>query len=298
MRVYVPGGNGVPAAGPMRRGPRSRPPSGPPRSATSRPSRPGPRRRQTRDPGTVGATAADVKLSNEPDGRRSLLLGDAPDDQRLRHLPPRHEQARPARRAVHDDGPDGGRCVACHVLSRDGTKMAITYDGGDGTATMVDVGTPASASRVNSGTSARSRPTTTSSSRSSRASSRARLRDPGRRSPRCRRPAPRPRSPTLRRRHQLVYVPPVPAPTGASGGQIYRAPTTRRRTRSAPSCCSSPTREQLLPVVVAGRPMDPVQHADATRADAYNNQNASLWVVKADGCAPPVELTTRTSAPA
>jgi len=33
------------------------------------------------------------------------------------------------------------RCVACHVLSRDGTKMAITYDGGDGAASIVDVGT-------------------------------------------------------------------------------------------------------------------------------------------------------------
>lgn len=36
--------------------------------------------------------------------------------------------------------PDG-RCVACHVLSRDGTRMAVTYDGGDGAATILDVGT-------------------------------------------------------------------------------------------------------------------------------------------------------------
>jgi hypothetical protein len=32
-----------------------------------------------------------------------------------------------------------GRCVACHVLSTDGTKMAITYDGGGDEATFVDV---------------------------------------------------------------------------------------------------------------------------------------------------------------
>jgi hypothetical protein len=32
-------------------------------------------------------------------------------------------------------------CVACHQLSRDGTKMAITYDGGDRTATTMDVAT-------------------------------------------------------------------------------------------------------------------------------------------------------------
>jgi hypothetical protein len=34
-----------------------------------------------------------------------------------------------------------GRCVACHALSRDGTRMAITYDGGDGPASVVDVAT-------------------------------------------------------------------------------------------------------------------------------------------------------------
>jgi Tol biopolymer transport system component len=33
----------------------------------------------------------------------------------------------------------GGRCVACHVLSRDGTRMSVTYDGGNGAATLVDV---------------------------------------------------------------------------------------------------------------------------------------------------------------
>jgi hypothetical protein len=34
-----------------------------------------------------------------------------------------------------------GMCVACHALSRDGKTMAITYDGGDGRATIVDVAT-------------------------------------------------------------------------------------------------------------------------------------------------------------
>ncbi len=36
---------------------------------------------------------------------------------------------------------EAGRCVACHVLSRDGTKMALTYDGGNQSATVVDVAT-------------------------------------------------------------------------------------------------------------------------------------------------------------
>ena len=34
-----------------------------------------------------------------------------------------------------------GRCVACHALSRDGTKMSISYDGGGGASTVMDVAT-------------------------------------------------------------------------------------------------------------------------------------------------------------
>lgn len=32
-----------------------------------------------------------------------------------------------------------GRCVACHALSRDGTRMAVGYDGGNRSSTIVDV---------------------------------------------------------------------------------------------------------------------------------------------------------------
>ena len=34
-----------------------------------------------------------------------------------------------------------GRCVACHVISRDGTKMAVTFDGGNAPSTILDVAT-------------------------------------------------------------------------------------------------------------------------------------------------------------
>lgn len=37
-----------------------------------------------------------------------------------------------------------GRCVACHALSHDGTKMAITYDSGNGPADIIDVATQTS----------------------------------------------------------------------------------------------------------------------------------------------------------
>ena len=56
----------------------------------------------------------------------------------------RHDLARPGEPAeayyTTSESP-GNRCVACHVLSRDGTRMAITLDGGDGAATILDVAT-------------------------------------------------------------------------------------------------------------------------------------------------------------
>ncbi|HEU5059008.1 MAG TPA: hypothetical protein VFU21_20890 [Kofleriaceae bacterium] len=56
----------------------------------------------------------------------------------------RHDLARPGQPAesyyTTSESP-GNRCVACHVLSRDGTRMAITLDGGDGAATILDVAT-------------------------------------------------------------------------------------------------------------------------------------------------------------
>jgi hypothetical protein len=56
----------------------------------------------------------------------------------------RHDMSRPGESAEQfyttGESPDN-RCVACHVLSRDGTRMTITYDGGNGAASIVDVGT-------------------------------------------------------------------------------------------------------------------------------------------------------------
>lgn len=57
----------------------------------------------------------------------------------------RHDMSNPGQPAEEFETTTqtGGRCVACHVLSRDGSKMALTFDGGDGAATLMDVGTKA-----------------------------------------------------------------------------------------------------------------------------------------------------------
>jgi len=53
----------------------------------------------------------------------------------------RHDFGQPGQppQAFYSPTESGGRCVACHALSRDGTKMAVTFDGGDGAATVIDV---------------------------------------------------------------------------------------------------------------------------------------------------------------
>ena len=52
----------------------------------------------------------------------------------------RHDLAQPEMAAEpYYTSVEAGRCVACHALSRDGSRMAVTYDGGDGPGSMVDV---------------------------------------------------------------------------------------------------------------------------------------------------------------
>lgn len=54
----------------------------------------------------------------------------------------RHDMSRPGEPAeafyTTAESPSN-RCVACHVISRAGDKMAITYDGGNGAASIIDV---------------------------------------------------------------------------------------------------------------------------------------------------------------
>jgi hypothetical protein len=96
------------------------------------------------NPTVVGAAAPQlVKLSNE------AMLGGlyywAASAQNGPYGIFRHDMSKPGQAAEEfmTTTQTGGRCVACHVLSRDGTRMSITYDGGNGAATLMDVGTKA-----------------------------------------------------------------------------------------------------------------------------------------------------------
>lgn len=55
----------------------------------------------------------------------------------------RHDMSRPGEAAepFYTTAESGDRCVACHVLSRNGEKMAVTFDSGNGSSSIVDVAT-------------------------------------------------------------------------------------------------------------------------------------------------------------
>ena len=96
------------------------------------------------NPTSVGEAAPQlVKLSNE------AMLGGlyywAATAQNGPYGIFRHDMSKPGQVAEQfmTTAQTEGRCVACHVLSRDGTRMAVTFDGGNGAATLVDVSTKA-----------------------------------------------------------------------------------------------------------------------------------------------------------
>ncbi|HEX2690444.1 MAG TPA: hypothetical protein VHN14_27705 [Kofleriaceae bacterium] len=145
VRVYVQGGNGLAAAGPSASWSAFKAEEwlaavGMEKTVTFQV-----RGVNMATPGKVGAAAPqDIQLSNEEmlgglyywASASSNLINSAIGIFR-------HDMSRPGQPAEEylTTNQLNGRCVACHVLSRDGTKMAITYDGGSDPATMVDVAT-------------------------------------------------------------------------------------------------------------------------------------------------------------
>jgi hypothetical protein len=107
-------------------------------------------------PGSVGAAPPQTaQLSNEEMAGGLYYWASASTTQVIGVF--RHDMGKPGQPAEEflTSNQTHGRCVACHVLSRDGTRMAITYDGGGDPATMVDVATATvapSAAKWNFGT--------------------------------------------------------------------------------------------------------------------------------------------------
>ena len=141
VRVYVPGGNGLAAAGPM--------PSWTAFLAAEWLAAVGTettvdfqvRGIQKANPTSVGSAAPQsVKLTNEAMEGGLYYWATASTTGVYGIF--RHDMSKPGLPAEQfmTTTQTSGRCVAC-----DGSKMAITYDGGNGAGTMVDVGTATAA---------------------------------------------------------------------------------------------------------------------------------------------------------
>ncbi len=291
VRVYVRGGNGVPAAGPQ--------PSWQSFAAAewiSAVGLEGTAQYQVRgaaqgNPTYVGAAAPRlIKLSNESlDGgiyywAAAVAGGGA-------YGIYRHDMSKPGQPAEEfmTTNQTSGRCVACHVLSRDGSKMAITYDGGNNNGTLIDV---ASGTRQPDFTQWNFATFTPDGSRLLTVhNGTIVVRSSADQSVVGTMPAagyathPDLSSDGTR----LVYV---RAPGGAdwsfTGGQVFT------RTYDPVTNAFGPE----IPLVVdGGNNFYPSWSPDAqwvlfNRSDSnsYNSVNASLWVVKADGSMPPIQL--------
>lgn len=152
VRVYVPGGNGLPQQGPMASWAAFRPDEwlaavGNATTVTFQVRG----ARSTARAGAGAAPARTVTLTNQAmDGGLYYWAG-ATAATAIGVF--RHDMTRPGQPAEEylTTAKTGGRCIACHVLSRDGTKMAITYQdspGPPGLATIVDVATATVAPQV------------------------------------------------------------------------------------------------------------------------------------------------------
>ncbi|HEY5936620.1 MAG TPA: hypothetical protein VIU61_18355, partial [Kofleriaceae bacterium] len=142
VRIYVPGGNGLPAAGPMASWAGFLAQEWIDAVGVENTVSYQVRGVQLANPSVVGAGPPRlVKLSNEQ--MQGGLYYWAAAAQNGAYGIYRHDMSKPGQPAEEymTTNQTSGRCVACHVVSRDGTRMAITYDGGDQEGSIVDVAT-------------------------------------------------------------------------------------------------------------------------------------------------------------
>lgn len=293
VRVYLPGGNGMAAAGPT--------PSFASFTAaewiaaTNHETHVAYQVRgaTAASPGTVGAAAPRfVTLTNEP--MEGGLYYWASTSSQGAYGIFRHDMSKPGQDAEEymTTNQTNGRCIACHVLSRDGSKLAVTYDGGNGAATLVDVGTK----QVQGGSNAWNFATFSPDGNELITAERGtiRVRSYANQSVVVDMPsagyATHPdMSPDGKK---LVYVRP------GSPGQDWSFNGGSIIVRSYDSSTHTFGPETTL-VTGGGDNFYPSWSPDgewvlfnrsATNANAYNAGDARLWVVKSDGSQPPVEL--------
>ncbi|MGE0550012.1 MAG: TolB family protein [Kofleriaceae bacterium] len=143
VRIYVPGGNGLLPAGPNASWAAFLPAEWAAAVAFEPEVTYRVRGVDSSNPSGVGSSIQQLATITNEDMEGGLYYWGAGATEGGSYGIFRHDMAKPGEPAEEflTTTQTSGRCVACHVLSRDGTKMAITYDGGSGNANIVDVGT-------------------------------------------------------------------------------------------------------------------------------------------------------------
>ncbi|MBA3541659.1 MAG: PD40 domain-containing protein [Deltaproteobacteria bacterium] len=184
-----------------------------------------------------------------------------------------------------------GRCVACHSLSRDGTKMALTYDGGNGQGTMVDVAT---GTRQAPGGAWNFATFTPDGSQVMTVLDRAlTVRDTATQAALVTAPFSVNQPDLSADGKTLVYMSSASGSDPfASAGQIHIASYDQAtQTFGAPIALVTDGVNNFYPTFSPDGQWVLFNRAD-DGGDSYDNPNAQLWVVKADGSAPPMALAT------
>ena len=142
LKVYVPGGNGVAAAGPEPSWMNFLPAEWETAVGNEGTVQFQVRGVSSANPTSVGSAPPQlVRLSNEAmlGGLYYWASAGATSPEGIY----RHDMSKPGQPAEQylTKAQTNNRCVACHVLSRDGTEMAVTWDGGNGNSNLLDVAT-------------------------------------------------------------------------------------------------------------------------------------------------------------
>ena len=302
LKIYVPGGNGSAAAGPD--------PSwtsflsseweaavGTDTSVTYQL-----RGADSAMPGMVGSAPPEiVKLSNEAMNGGIYYWASAGTTSPEGIW--RHDMSMPGQPAQQFETLDqtNNRCIACHVLSRDGTQMAITWDGGNGAADELDV----AMKQFQNGSNAWNFGAFTPDNSQFLAVEAGELvvRDQATQAVLgSMTSAGWVTHPDLSADGtELVYVRPglTNLDWSFGAGTIYiRTYDESTLTFGPETVLVQNANNNYYPSFSPdGQWVVFTQSTDNTASGAYSNPSASIWVVKADGSAPPVELAALNSAP-
>jgi hypothetical protein len=297
MRIYVPGGNGVATLGPNASWSAFLPPEWEAAIGSEATVTYQVRGVNSADPGAgVGAGLPRlVKLTNE-DMLGGIYYWASAGDTNTPEGIWRHDMSKPADPVEQYEtvAQTAGRCIACHVLSRDGTRMAITYDGGNANSNTIDVGTKTFGTESTAWNFATFTPdgnqllTThggvlvvrdyTSQAIVATATSAGQITHPD----------------LSADGTTLVYVRPTVTNCdwGFGGGQIFTRTFDQATDTFGPEVMLvADTNNNYYPSFSPdGQWVLFNKSTNNTTAGAYNNGSASVWVIKADGSAPAVEL--------